>query len=69
MSDVTLYIITRQLKAMNCAKYKLGIFNRSENWMINKDLLDYEEIIKMVSWLKFQNAEGRDIYITQADCK
>ncbi|MDR0571594.1 MAG: RepB family DNA primase [Rickettsiales bacterium] len=67
MSDYTLNAIIRQLTAMNCVKYKIGIFNRKEHKMINRDQLYYDGILKIIPWLKFQNAEGKDIYITQAN--
>ena len=67
MLDFTTRAVIRQLGAMNCDAFRVGIFNRAEKRMINKDILSYDEIINMVSWLKYQNAEGRDIYITQAN--
>ena len=66
MSDLTLQAVVRQLGAMRCAEFRIGVFNRKEDIMINKDNLSNEQIINMIPWLKHQNANGKDIYIRPA---
>jgi hypothetical protein len=56
-----------QLKTMNCKKYKIGIFNRSTNSMVNKYNLNNNDIIILVPWLKFENLSGKDIFIGQSN--
>lgn len=66
MNNLTVNAVIRQLKAMDCVSYKIGIFDRINNRMQNKDLLAPEEIVAMVPSLKYHNFNGEDIFITQA---
>lgn len=66
MIDFTSNAVVKQMKAMACTKYKIGIFNRKEKRMLNKDSLIPEEVMTMLPWLKYQNVNGNDIFITQA---
>ena len=66
MSDLTLKAVVRQLGAMRCAEFRIGVFNRKDDIMINKDNLSNEQIINMIPWLKHQNVNGKDIYIRPA---
>jgi hypothetical protein len=61
----TLNSVGRQLEAMNCDRYKIGILYRANKTMINKKSLAYKDIINMVQWLKFENLNGKDIFISQ----
>jgi hypothetical protein len=65
MTDYTINAIRSQLLAMNCDYYKLGIFNRHAKKMTLRYKLDFDSIFTSVQWLKFNNANGHDIYITQ----
>ena len=67
MSDSTSKSVARQLKAMDCAKYRIGAFDRENKTMTLRRFLEPGEVMGMVPWLKHQNASGKDIYITQAD--
>jgi hypothetical protein len=67
MNNITLNAVIKQIKAMACVKYKIGVFDRSKKIMINSHDLEDDKVINLVPWLKFKNFEGNDIYITQAD--
>jgi hypothetical protein len=72
--------VKKQLQAMNCIKYKIGIFDRNkknmsneycldrnEKIMSNKYDLDYNNILNLIPWLKYNNVTGKDIFIGQAE--
>jgi hypothetical protein len=61
--DYTIDNINRQLIAMDALEYKIGIFNRSCNFMEIKNNQNMEKIFKLVQWLKFKNLKGHDIFI------
>jgi hypothetical protein len=65
MNNYTINAIQNQLIAMNCDQYKLGIYNRYAKNMRLRYHLDFDAIISLVPWLKFENVNGNDIYITQ----
>ena len=67
MVNLTLKGLVQQLNAMKCEAYRLGIFNRKDNIMINKDFLDFNAIISLVSWLQYKNVNCHDIYIRPAN--
>ena len=60
--DRTLVAVKRQLKAFNCNRFELGLFNREQGKMIPRTW-DGDEVIKAVPWLKVMNAKGHDIFI------
>jgi hypothetical protein len=66
VNTITEKFVIQQLEAMNCSKFKIGIFDRINNIMNNRDYLEYDNIINMIKYLKFRNLNGCDIYITQA---
>ena len=65
--NITLNAVQKQLKAMKCSQYRLGIFDRQHNKMIIKDKLNFNQIVGLIQLLKFYNCKGKDIYITQAN--
>jgi hypothetical protein len=67
MNKYTFEAVKKQITAMNCTAFKLGIFDRNENKMINKDFLKPDDVTKLIPWLLFQNVSGKDIYISQAN--
>ena len=67
MRDFSSNAVIKQIRAMDCAKYKIGIFDREKKWMQNKDFLGPDEVEALVPWLKRMNSKGNDIFVTQAD--
>ncbi|MDR2410663.1 MAG: RepB family DNA primase [Bacteroidales bacterium] len=63
-NNITTEAINYQLKAMNCELYRIGIYNREKNYMLNLDSLTEGSINKKIKYLKFQNANGHDIFIS-----
>ena len=60
--DRTAQGVRRQLQAMGCAHYEIGIRDTETGKMMNKEW-SAGEVIKGVPWLKRMNAMGNDIYI------
>jgi hypothetical protein len=67
MTDYTLNAVRAQLYAMNCDKYKIGIYHRKNKSMENRFCVDYDYIINSIQWLKYQNLNDNDIFIGQAN--
>ncbi|PID65979.1 MAG: DNA primase [Gammaproteobacteria bacterium] len=66
--DRTVQAVRRQLKAMGCKNYEVGIRDAETGKMMNKTWAA-KEIEKNVPWLKRMNAQGNDIYIRPGDDK
>jgi len=62
--DRTYLATRRQLKAMSCDKYDIGIRSRDGKMMTRT--WSEDEVLKSVSWLKRENAKGADIYVRPA---
>jgi hypothetical protein len=65
--DRTTDAVTRQITAMGSAIYEVGLFDpeaeaRGAAVMIPRTW-DADTLLKSVKWLRFQNLEGRNIYI------
>lgn len=58
--------INRQLKAMGCLFYSIGVRNAVTGVMFNIRCTQ-EDIIKSIPFFKHKNASGCDIYIKPAD--
>ena len=56
--------VERQLKAMGCGLYEIGIRHASKG-MLNREWTA-QEVLKAIPWLKHQNYKGCDIYIRPA---
>jgi hypothetical protein len=56
----------RQMRAMACCRYKIGIFDRTNKTMDNRDHLEPGSVMSMIGFLRHKNASGSDIFITQA---
>jgi len=65
--DRTYLAVRRQLKALNCDRYEVGVRN-SKGKMLIRTWSD-DEVLKSVSWLKRENAKGADIYVRPAGDK
>lgn len=69
--NYTLFSISRQLEAFGCEDFEVGIFNLQEAKKENGNPMwirewDKVTILGRVSWLKWMNSSGRDIYIRPA---
>jgi hypothetical protein len=65
-NETTANFVARQMQAMACNRYKLGIYDRNQKVMDNRDHLEPDAVMGLIGFLKFKNANGSDIYITQA---
>lgn len=64
--DRTAQAIDRQLKAMGCDRYDIGIRDAASGKMINREWTP-QEVVQNAAWLKRMNAQGNDIYIRPAE--
>lgn len=60
--DFTRLAVSRQLDAMNCDRYEIGVFDRAQDKMALREW-DRAAILRSLGWLKSQNVNGKDIYI------
>jgi hypothetical protein len=67
MKNYTLEAVINQLCAMNCHVYKVGIYDRNHIKMDNRLYLNYDNILNLIPKLKFENSNGKDIFIGQPD--
>lgn len=65
-SDRTAQAVARQLKAMGCDRYDIGIRDAATGKMMNREWTP-QEVQQNVAWLKRMNAQGNDIYIRPAE--
>jgi len=65
-SDRTAQAIARQLKAMGCDRYDIGIRDAASGKMMNREWTP-QEVQQNADWLKRMNAQGNDIYIRPAE--
>ena len=66
MTDRTLEAVTKQIHAMGCEVFEVGLFNPTANG--NEPVMiprtwDAEALLRSVPWLKHQNRNGRNIYV------
>lgn len=64
--DRTVQAIVRQLKAMGCERYDIGIRDAATGKMMNREW-EPQEVMQNAGWLKRMNAQGNDIYIRPAE--
>ena len=60
--DRTYVAVRRQLKALGCDRFELGVYHRERDTMRNFELTT-PEVLKRVQWLKRENINGCDVYI------
>lgn len=60
--DRTAQAVRRQLQAMDCERYEVGIRDASTGQMMHREWSG-PEIERNLGWLKRMNAQGNDIYI------
>ena len=64
MQDRTAAAVDRQLQAMGCSMYEVGVRHPTKGMLLREWAADM--IRKSIAWLKRQNAQGCDIYIRPA---
>lgn len=64
-NDRTLQAIGRQLKAMGCERFDIGVRDATTGQMMNREW-SAAEVIQHTPWLKRMNAQGNDVYIRPA---
>ncbi|OOM82793.1 DNA primase [Salmonella enterica subsp. enterica serovar Typhimurium] len=64
--DRTAQAIARQLKAMGCDRYDIGVRDAASGKMMNREWTP-QEVQQNAAWLKRMNAQGNDIYIRPAE--
>lgn len=65
-TDRTLQAVYRQLKAMNCQSYDIGIRDANTGLIMNR-VWSAQEIMENTDWLKRMNAQGNDVYVRPAE--
>lgn len=63
MQDRTLEVILRQTQAMDTDHFEVGLFKPGANAEMLLRTWDRQTLTQSIPWLKFQNADGRNIYI------
>jgi hypothetical protein len=64
MIDYTLRAIDRQLTAMNCEYYDIGIHSRETGYTQRIPMLSATSIIDSIGYYKYMNRKGNDIFIS-----
>src|SRR5438876_11232748 len=67
MIDRTLEVVEKQVQAMTTEEFEVGLFKPNSHGSSQPEMVPRvwkaDTVIKAVSWLKFQNRDGRNIYI------
>jgi hypothetical protein len=63
MRDRTRELIMRQVQAMAAHVFEVGLFKPSAKAEMLLRTWDSEALVESIPWLKFQNLDGRNIYI------
>jgi hypothetical protein len=61
--DRTQEIMLRQMQAMETTLFEVGLFKPSARAEMILRTWDSDTLLQSISWLKFQNLDGRNIYI------
>ena len=62
MSDRTRDAVIRQVYAMHVQAFEVGVFDAAAEQMIPRTWTK-EALVKSVAWLRFENLQGRNIYV------
>src|SRR2546427_2452052 len=65
ISDRTQEAVRRQIEAMGATRFEIGVFDPSSEQMILRTW-DRDTVLKSVAWLRYENLNGRNIYIRPA---
>ena len=60
--EITLSVARRQLAAMGCERFELGVL-RADGVMLLRDRMSAERICAMLGWLRYENARGAHIFV------
>jgi hypothetical protein len=63
--DRTQEAVRRQVEAMGSERFEVGVFDASTERMIPR-VWDRDTVLKSVAWLRYENLNGRNIYIRPA---
>ena len=63
MKDRTLEVVLRQIRAMGTDHFEVGLFKPGASADMILRTWDRQALMESIPWLKFQNADGRNIYI------
>src|SRR5438876_2545264 len=62
MLDPTRHAVVRQIQAMHVDTFEVGVFDSATERMIPRTWTK-ETLVKSTAWLRFENLQGRNIYI------
>ncbi len=65
MPDKTQDAVRRQVEAMGCDRFEIGVFDAISERMIPR-IWGKETVLKSIAWLRYENLRGRNIYIRPA---
>lgn len=65
MSDLTPNAVLRQIQAMQVDTVEVGVFDSASERMIPRTWTK-EILLKSIAWLRFENLQGRNIYVRPA---
>ena len=65
MPDKTQEAVRRQVEAMGCDRFEIGVFDAISERMVPR-IWDKETVLKSIAWLRYENLRGRNIYIRPA---
>src|SRR5436190_7321830 len=57
--------VRRQIEAMGAARFEIGVFDPNSEQMILRTW-DRDTVLKSIAWLRYENLQGRNIYIRPA---
>src|ERR1700674_5640132 len=63
MRDLTHEVMMRQAQAMDTKLFEVGLFKPSARAEMLLRTWDSDTVVQSIAWLKFQNLDGRNIYI------
>src|SRR5438128_8674675 len=65
IQDRTQEAVRRQVEAMGCERFEVGVFDATSERMIPR-VWDKETVFKSIAWLRYENLKGRNVYIRPA---
>jgi hypothetical protein len=61
-ASITRSLVTKQLSAMGCERFDVGILNRNGR-MLLRERWNAEQVVAAISWLRRENAHGAHIFV------
>jgi RepB DNA-primase N-terminal domain len=58
-------VVGRQIEAMGATRFEIGVFDPNSEQMILRTW-DRDTVLKSIAWLRYENLNGRNIYIRPA---